>query len=221
MSAHEEIELKLLLEDEWSYAQLRDWLEARAAATVDNQTNLYLDTVDRALLRHRVMARLRLVGGRAVVTVKRKRSLEGGLMRADEWEVAVPAEHPARAVASQGVLLASLPELVAAPLRGLGLNDAHRLHVVGAMQTERRRYLAPQKLTGRPTGEVSVELDRTLFPGEVERFELELEHPDAASVATHLTATLDELELRWRPAEGSKYAQFLQCLAALTSPVEE
>ena len=174
MSAHEEIELKLLLEDEWSYAQLRAWLEARATATVDNQTNLYLDTVDRALLRHRVMARLRLVGGRAVVTVKRNRSLEGGLMRADEWEFAVPAEHPAPRRRLAGGLVGLAADVVAAPLRKLGLNDAHRFHVVGAMQTERRRYLAPQELTGRPTGEVSVELDRTLFPGEVERFELSI-----------------------------------------------
>ncbi|HAN31239.1 MAG TPA: hypothetical protein DCQ06_06535, partial [Myxococcales bacterium] len=197
---HEEIELKLLLEDQWSYAQLRAWLDSFDSLVVAQQNNCYLDTPQRTLQMRRVMARLRLIDERAILTVKRRKSLQDGLMTAEEWQVELPLGHSARQLPNAGALVGSLPEEVAAPLRASGLDSQSRLHVFGAMQTNRRIYtLAPADWPGIDT-DVCVELDWTLFDGQVERFELEIEHRLAGQMAPAIQAQLDTLAVAWRPA---------------------
>ena len=217
-----EVELKLLLPDEAAFAATRARLDALATAHVAEQTNYYLDTVSGNLRAMQVMLRVRVANGRAVATCKVRAKLEGGVMRATEWEREVPRPFAARwLVAPQsrcdaGELGAAV--VLCAPRETGGLLEAplplHApLHVVGALANTRRTYRVPLRALGTEPGTdevVTLELDHSRYSVGQDRFELEFEHARAAQLAPLLYAFLAEIDVRAEPAEESKYAQLLR-----------
>ncbi|MCO4761086.1 MAG: CYTH domain-containing protein [Myxococcales bacterium] len=220
MSApHAEIELKLVLADDLSYGLLRSWLDAHATAFEAVQDNRYLDTADRALARRRMMLRVRLTPAKVVCTAKAGAHMVDGLMQVSEWQR--PMDDALAQTWRRGRSSCELSELpiarslVDGPLRDLSGAMSRTFHVLGAMQTTRRAYEVACEDLGLPPGpKVILELDHTLFPAGAERYELEIEHPDAAQIRSAATALLDSLGVQWHPAERSKYQQFLEVLAS-------
>ncbi len=216
---HTEIELKLLLADDLAHATLRTWLDAHGTLHEAVQSNRYLDTTDRALAARRMMMRVRLAGTQATCTAKAGAQMVDGIMRVSEWEAVLAGREAAAWRAGRSACkLRDLPlceALVAGPLADLDDADARTFHVIGVMQTTRRAYrIAATALGLAPGPALTLELDHSLFPAGQERFELEVEHPDAAALKDAVTALLDRLGVAWRVADVSKYQQFLQALAA-------
>ncbi len=216
--AHTEIELKLLLDTEHDYAALRQWLEAAGEVKVVEQDNRYLDTTDRLFAGRRLMLRVRVAGDKVKCTAKSGAQLVDGVMRVSEWEAAVPDAEAWRTGRSSCALRA-LPEPVIGGLASGPLADVDDLgdrvvHVIGAMKNTRRKCYVPYAALGLSgEGTLCLELDHTLFPARQERFELEVEHDDAAALQSAIQGLLDRLDVSWRPASGSKYEQFLSALA--------
>jgi inorganic triphosphatase YgiF len=222
-----EIELKLLFAGGAAdLLRLQDLLLPHArsgqsgAGQIDSQTqvNWYLDTAQRELHSHRAMLRVRQTQrGTAAptwrMTAKLKPSLAAGILSSTELERALePAEvaswqdgPPPRLTLSQLDREHWLDHLLPA--------DA-TLHVLGALRNQRQALTVPRALwQPGATDLVTLELDRTLYSAEVERCELELEHPDAAAMAPALQAWLTQQGLETYPATESKYAQFLRLQA--------
>lgn len=212
--AHTEIELKLLLDGEQAYGTLRRWLDTHGDVQVAVQSNRYLDTTDRAFGRRRMMLRVRLAGDKVTCTAKAGARMIDGVMQVSEWEQRLDDE---RADAWRRGLssceLGALPisaALIAGPLHDLQEAAQRSVHVIGVMQTTRRAYGVPSAALGLAGEEIiTLELDHSLFPAGQERFELEVEHPDAGALKNAMTTLLDGLQITWWPADTSKYEQFL------------
>jgi len=221
-----EIEVKLLLPDEAAFAATRARLDALAAPTLAEQTNYYLDTVRGDLRKAQAMFRVRVADGRAIATCKVRAKLQGGVMRATEWERDLPAAATARwliapqsrcdpeALGAGGVLCT--------PGDGGGLLDEPlaphtQLHVVGALANTRRTYrLLPGNLgvIEAPDEVVVLELDHSRYSVGEDRFELECEHARATQLVPLLQAFLTSIGVHAEPADESKYAQLLRSLQA-------
>lgn len=218
----EEVELKLLLDDEHDFERVRAALDRLVPRVeVAEQVNYYLDTVRLDLRRQGAMVRVRVANGRAVVTGKAKATITAGVQRAIEREHALEGPHGAewqqagqpRTTPEQLQALAWLCQPVAqGGLLTTPLAPDTALHTLGAMANVRRIYRLhrAQLRPGAGTAEVTLELDHSRYSAGAERFEIELEHPDAAELALDVTAFLDALEVTAEPATESKYAQFLR-----------
>jgi len=222
-----EVELKLLLADASAWLAAHDALASAATgpARVAAQVNYYLDTAQRALRRQAAMARIRVADGAARLTVKVAPTLVGGVSRVDEFEQALPA-------GLAGAWLAGPPARVDRAIDAAGwlrpggvlaapLGDDDPLWVVGAVRNERRTFILPRADLGAGDGEVTVELDRCQFGAggaEAERFEIEIEAADAFALRGPVEAWLDRCGVAHRPADESKYAQFLRLADAHRGP---
>ena len=214
-----EIEIKLLLATLQDYVHVLTALDAVAPEPVSGvaQVNYYLDTAQRELHAQRAMARVRVADGHVLLTVKVQPSLRDGVMRVSELEASLPTAlaaqwrtaPPARCdmtLDAQGWLRD--PLVLARPLPA----DAV-LHCLGAMHNTRRKYLLPAAVAPPDSGGILLELDRVHYGAggdQAERFEIEVETPNAAAIMPLLQQWLDELGVDWALAEESKYAQFLR-----------
>lgn len=221
-----EIELKLLFAGGAAdLLRLQDLLLPHAhseqgnSLKVDSQTqvNWYLDTAQRELHAQRAMLRVRQTQRGTTsptwrLTAKLKPSLTAGILSSTEleraldphevanWQDGPPPRLPRAQLDREHWLDHLLPP------------DA-TLYVLGALRNQRQALTVPRALwQPGATDLVTLELDRTLYSAEVERCELELEHPEAAAMAPALQAWLTSLGIDTDPATESKYAQFLRLL---------
>jgi len=219
-----EVELKLLLDDEEAWSQLSNALSRHCAATHLHQHNHYLDTAEGHLHRAGIMVRVRLEGNRATATCKAKSRLVDGLMQVGEWEAALDLGAAAR-WRQPTCWTGHLNELpIASNVRAL-LGDRRanpKLEVHAIMHNHRQCWAIdggalgwPIQLTG--PAPISLELDRATLPGGSYRFELEVEHANAAALAHHVRAMLTALDLNFTSATESKYAQVLRLDADVKS----
>lgn len=214
-----EIEIKLILGSLGDHARVAAALTALAVAPVRriDQVNYYLDTMDRALHAQQAMARLRVADGAVQLTVKVRPQLLDGVMRVTEleaalpddmagpWRIAPPSKTDLR-IDSQGWLQDAA--LLKHPLPPTAV-----LHCLGAMRNTRQVFTVPRTVWDAGPGDVHVELDRVHFGAgadQAERFEIEVEIPDAPVLLPRLQAWLDGLGVDHQPAAESKYAQFLR-----------
>ena len=171
----DEIELKLLLPDELQYLQLREALDQLATPSAVDQVVYYLDTAKLELQLARQMLRVRVGNGVAKVTWKGPASMTAGVQQAEEREQPVP--EPEASLWRMGGQAVTTPQRLG--ITGwLGLADDAVLRPLGAMANTRRTYHA--SIEGEP---MVLELDRVRYSAGVERFELEVEHADAARLA--------------------------------------
>ncbi len=219
MTGGREIELKLAVPGEDAFRRLAERLapgtELPRAAL---QVNHFFDTRDAALRGAKLALRLREEEGRFVVTAKgAARGADDALSDRAEEEVEIDS------AAAAGVLMGeeSPLDLLAraldppAPLVDAlrGALEGRALLRVGAFENERRR-LGPVALG--PLRDVTLELDRTTFPGGAVEHEVELEiAADEAEAARAAVGELwRELELEWRTAP-SKAQRFFQALESV------
>lgn len=216
-----EIELKLVLPDADAHDRLRLALDALATPSIAAQVNYYLDTVQLDLRQQKAMVRVRVQDGVATVTVKTRARLEGGVSQAAEWERVLQPEAAA-------AWLQSPPSRIRAAALGLAdgllappLADDADLHVLGALANTRRTYAVTLADLGTTEGcampaetALQLELDHSRYSAGRERFELELEHPEAGLLASAVTDFLAGLGIDAEPATESKYAQFLRLMVA-------
>ena len=218
MGAHgEEIEIKLLLDDPDGLERVAQAAEARGAriAPTREQVNHYFDTPEGLLRRSDRTLRLREEPRGFTVTYKGPRRGEAGeaVHRRLELEAAVEASVAQAVLAGTASPLGALAQ-AAGGLEGelealqaeLGSGVVH----VGTM-VNLRTPVGPLDLEGLA---VTLELDRTRFPGDRIECELELELP-----ASHLAAgrelvneLLKSAGVEGVPAEG-KPKRFFRALA--------
>ncbi len=227
-----EIELKLCLYDESDFQRVQQALDNLAhrkgtEVEVQEQTNYYLDTPLLGLRSQRAMLRVRTFGETALLTLKVKPVLAGGVLRAGEFEQSLPVAEIGR------WLQAPPPRVLAADLGceawlGQGglvdqpLADESWLHVVGAMSNTRRLYHLEGYQFNGPLGPLKVELDHARFGlggADGHRYEIELEHPDAETWQVVLDGWLSGLEVNAYPATETKYAQLLRLAAQDRGPL--
>lgn len=213
-----EIELKLIVDGD-EFAHVRAALDALAAADLRQQANYYLDTLQAELHNQRAMLRVRTTDASARITLKLRPKMRDGVLEVSEWERDLPAE------LAQAWRTAPPPRTSAQALQAtdwlgysghlaVAIADDAALHTLGAMQNTRRVYAIDLRQLGANTAQtVCIELDHSRYSQGEERFELELEHPQAAAIAPVIHAWLQTLGVHATVAEETKYAQFLRLLA--------
>jgi len=194
-------------------------LDALAPADLRQQTNYYLDTLQAELHNQRAMLRVRTTDKGARITLKLRPKMRDGVLEVSEWERDLPPEL-AQAWRKAPPPRTSALALQASDLLGITgylpqpIADHAALHTLGAMQNTRRVYAIDLQQLGAETAQtVSIELDHSRYSQGEERFELELEHPNAAAIAPVIHAWLQLLGVHATAAEETKYAQFLRLLA--------
>jgi uncharacterized protein YjbK len=205
----DEIELKLLLPDEENFLRLRNALDGLATPEVVEQVVYYLDTARLDLRLARQMLRVRVGNGVAKVTWKGSATMTAGVQQAAEREQVLPEAEGA--LWRQGGQARTTPERLGI-VGWLDLAADVGLHPLGAMANTRRIYRAT--IAGVP---MVLELDRVRYSAGVERYELEVEHADAARLAQRLIPWLEANSIETEPASESKYAQFLRLSASTTT----
>ena len=206
MAIHQEVELKLVL-DEAGHARLGQALAAEhGPGTVLEQRNRFFDTADRRLRRAGLNLRLRrevLQEGsreRLVMTCKRAAAVAmGGIHRHDEWESEIDPELWHLPAAELPMRL-PLPEPHVRALHGTAPE------LIGGFANRRVEWHLPAALAC---------LDRTVFSGPAgERIDHELEiesaDPDPSAWRRRFTA----LGLVWCEQSATKFARFLECLGS-------
>ena len=212
-----EVEFKLRVDGPAAFEALARAAGARPSPAVV-QTNHFFDTADRALGRGRHTLRLREEDGRFRLTAKGPGERAGVLSsRAEEEAEITPAEaeailHDKRSALdalethaeprARGLLAAMRTLLAGAPLRH-----------AGAFQNERATLRVPLDVGDR-VRPVTLELDRTTFPGNQVHHEVEVEiaDADAAAVERALRAFLERAGVAWRES-SSKAGRFFDALA--------
>lgn len=205
----DEIELKLLLPDEENFLRLRNALDGQTTPEVVEQVVYYLDTARLDLRLARQMLRVRVGNGVAKVTWKGSATMTAGVQQAAEREQVLPEAEGA--LWRQGGQARTTPERLGIAA-WLDLPADAVLHTLGAMANTRRTYHAA--IGGES---MMLELDRVRYSAGVERFELEVEHADAARLAQVLMPWLEEQGVETEPASESKYAQFLRLSTSSTT----
>lgn len=219
-SAAKEVELKFLLATEQDWCRLGALLAELAPCSTIHQHNLYLDTPDLHLDAARVMVRIRLTEQSVVATCKADSRLSDGLMTSGEWEAELPptAAMRWRRGPPVAIRLADLP-VAAAVLAAVGRTVWDpTLRVQASLQNSRQRFeLARLHGDGPPLlpdgAIVSMELDRAQADAGQTRYELELEHQQAAQLRAPVGAFLRDNHIQWRPATEGKYAWLRRCSA--------
>lgn len=218
-----EIELKLCLYDERDFQRVRQALDNLAhrkghAVDVQEQTNYYLDTPTLSLRGQRAMLRVRTYAETALLTLKVRPVLDAGVLRAGEFEQALPPDQAARWLRAppprvQPAELGCQAWLGPGGVLDAALPEQSWLHVVGAMHNTRRVYRLDGYQFNGPVGPLKVELDHARFGlggSDGHRYEIELEHPDAETWQSVLEGWLAGLEVSGYAATETKYAQLLR-----------
>ena len=208
----QEIEIKRLL-DPLGYERLRLHLDTLVAPESHQQHNHYLDLPGAALRQAGAMLRLRTVGERMELTLKARASVEAGVMSAQEMECALLTPYERAFWLQRPLPWSQAAVRIAEWLDATGL--AHLsdrdlpLQEVGATENLRHIYKLENGL-GLWKKPLTLELDKTRYPGGVDRLELECEHAQALEIAPILDQWLVALGVSARQATETKYAQFLR-----------
>ncbi|MGZ9076462.1 MAG: CYTH and CHAD domain-containing protein [Burkholderiaceae bacterium] len=143
-----ETELKLRLAPRHVERFKRSAALSKSAATEVVIDNVYVDTPDRLLQRHRMVLRLRKIGASWLQTLKASGKASGALTHRGEWET------PVRAVRGQGQLDLSL--LSASPLPEALARQKHPVQLQPVFRTRVRRT---QWIIERADATIEVALD--------------------------------------------------------------
>jgi inorganic triphosphatase YgiF len=197
-----EIELKYLLSEK-SFNQLLN-ATRRNFANTRRQHNRYFDTPQQSLARRQMAVRVRTVGAKHVLTVKRTPSHKRpvGLSVRDEWECPLSAsqlkhllENPAHP---------SLCRL--APWKAV--MQALPAAVLGKLQCNAQMWT--ERTTLRMGPGIELELDKvTLESGDV-FYEVELETQQPAKARAFLLQVFKAVGIRARPIRRTKLARVMQ-----------
>jgi triphosphatase len=161
---------------------------SKSVCTEVDIDNVYFDTKDRLLQRHRMALRVRQIGRRWVQTLKTSSENGGAVSRRGEWET------PARVVRGQGRL--DLARLSESPLQDLLAKQKRRAELEPVFRTRVRRA---QWIVKRGDASIEVALD----VGEISA---EVEHRS-------LREPICELELELKQTQGQGGAAALIDLA--------
>lgn len=211
-----EVELKYRLPDEAALTAVARLAAGMELGTV-HQVNHFFDTRDRALDRNRLVLRLRNEDGRHWVTAKGPSTVgSGALAVRDEVEVEVSQKVADRLLDGTDSPLAALATTAQAlaPALWVALSQTllgQPLVRIGQFENDRRRILWHPAGSRLP---VTLELDRTTFPGGIRHYEVELElSPDHDPQGIHgaLATLLRDAGVEASPASG-KAKRFFQAL---------
>jgi len=212
-----EVEFKFRVDGPAAFEALAGQAGARPGAAV-TQTNHFFDTTDRALGRGRHTLRLREESGRFRLTAKGPGRRAGALSSRAEEEVEIPRAAAEAILHDQRSALDALEAHAEPRARELlatmrALLAGAPLRHVGAFQNERARLPVRLEVDGRALS-VTLELDRTTFPGPQVQYEVEVEIVDAdhGAVERALHALLRSAGVAWRESP-SKAARFFDALA--------
>lgn len=187
-----EREIKLDLLNQRNYDEFLALLPA--PVQILRQDNLYVDDERGTLRRERVMLRVRVSQLSSVITVKRRLSVTHGYFSAEEEEADLP--HPWSGDLST---LAAHPSVLRLQTE-LGMGPPR---ITGAIRNI-RRCIAYQGL--------SLELDHSRFPGQTERWELEVETETPEQALALLMPLFAAANVPFVPQTETKYARFLRAL---------
>lgn len=189
--------------DEKALPALRHLASGPAGATL-HQVNHVLDTQEHALQDAKYALRLRQENGRAVLTVKGPPTGKATLLEHADKDLlisAVTAEQVLSGETSPVEILERDPANTEGHRRLLGelkaLLRGRPVRLVGTFRNERAPLPLTLTVGGRSLA-LTLELDRTVFPGEVVHHELEVELPDdadAPAVEEALRARLGGIEI--------------------------
>ncbi len=187
------------------------------------QTNYFFDTVDGDLDQQRYSLRLRDDGGEFKLTAKRDASkTAGSASQRDEAEETIESELAEEILAGVRVPF-DLLESTHAPSSFLqdmkSLLAGKPQSLIGSFENE-RTICGPVKLgEGDRSIELTLEMDRTIFPGDLVQYEIEVEvSKDQARLAEQQLSVLwKDVGLRWSDEKiPSKFARFKSSLAGRT-----
>lgn len=198
-----EQELKLLLDRETYEKLLEDFPNAPAPV---KQVNYYFDTPDFDLGRNKIMLRVRQENGQFILCAKILQDASGSSLICTELEQTIP-----EAVFEQGkqrasVLLGHLPTEGQEAIRALV--SPEQISLRGALENERR--LLP--FSNSP---YTYELDRTLFPGNNESYELEIEGVENEAACHRVMDHLLTQGYTFTLHKEGKYKRFQEAAARL------
>lgn len=206
----EEVELKLLLDGIDERDRIASALGKRVARV--EQANVYYDTEDDGLARHRWAVRIRHQDERTVLTLKGEGSSEGEFVVRLELERRLPNDAWPKVIRGELDVAAEIRALLAEHGRELPTDlDLGDIEKLGIVSNVRSVYALP----GTP---LLVELDETEYPDFSLRYEAELEVPegeDRAAATAKLREVFDRAGVPWRPSSESKYARFRAILDSM------
>lgn len=192
----QEIELKVRLVGRGDYerlcARLGEPDETR------EQVNHYFRSADGRIPGDQGVIRIRVEGGRAVLTVKLGGWVTDGLVRAREIEEAWQGDPDALPPPSEAFWQGGYRGMAALEAR---FGRRFGLVWAGAMHNRRRVH--------RTGDGLCLELDASRYPDGEEDFEVEVETPDPEGVRSRLLALLDAAGVRHAPQTRTKYQRFL------------
>lgn len=197
-----EVEIKLALPDANAHAKVLKAL-ASHRRTLHRQQNYFFDSPDGAVSRSRRSLRVRLYDDdKAVLTIKGRLEMKGGIARATELEDELDVGLAKRAVKAPQELLscdnASLKELRKEV-------KFESLVCLGTFKNNRTVF--------DWQGQV-VEVDETIYsatashPTEATFYEIELETEEPETIKTMLTDFLDENKISWADNNTTKFKRF-------------
>ncbi len=208
----QEIEIKRLL-DAPGYERLRAHLDTLVAPESHQQCNHYLDLPGSALRQAGAMLRLRTIGERMELTLKARASVDAGVMSAQEMECALLTPYERAFWLQRPLPWTQVAVRIAEWLDATGLGHLSDrdlpLQEVGRTENLRHIYRLEGGL-GLWQKPLTLELDKTRYPGGVDRLELECEHAQAHEIAPILDQWLSALGVDAKHATETKYAQFLR-----------
>jgi len=192
-----EVEVKIRLPDRAAYDRIAQLL-ADGLMVTHEQENFFFDSSDGTLESQRVVLRLRFydVDRKAVITVKGKQILEGGIGRASEVEEPVPDAAAARTFLTAPTNMLTQSPMLQGLNNKLGLKD---LVCMGGFRNRRQEY----KWQG-----FVLELDETYFEhGTLYEIEVETDNPEA--VREQLESLLSSNGIQYSYSKVSKFANFI------------
>ena len=179
-----ETELKLQLAPAHVGRLRRSPVLSKAVCTEVNIHNIYFDTKDRLLHRHRMALRVRQIGRRWLQTLKTSPKTSGTMSSRGEWET------PARVVRGQGrvdlarLAESPLPELLAKEKRQTELEPVFRTSVRRAQWIVQRG--TPVVEVALDVGEIGAEVDGQVLHEPICELELELKQASGEGAAAAL-----------------------------------
>ncbi len=194
MATEREVKLELACPE---YERLLQHLESRV---VEQQENQFFDTAGGLLLNNGWALRLRSSGEHHWVTLKGPSTIRDGIHERPEFEARITrtAAEQVKHHPSQMLTAITCPRSIRERLTD------QTLVCVGGFSNERRHV---------DVDGVHLELDRTRFPGNVYRYELELELSEHANEEqATLERILKRLSIPMRFSEKSKYQWLLTYL---------
>ncbi|BAU26388.1 uncharacterized protein YjbK [Aneurinibacillus soli] len=198
-----EQELKLLLDRKAYEKLLEDFPNAPVPV---KQINYYFDTPDFYLGRNKIMLRVRQEKEHFILCAKILQDASGSSLICTELEQTIPATVFEQGKQNADILLSHLPAEGQQAIRSLV--SPEQISLRGALENE--RCLLPFS-----DSSYTYELDRTLFPGNNEAYELEIEGVEDEDACRRVMENLTAHGYTFTPHKESKYKRFQEAAARL------